>query len=50
MKNETNKFVDKIYKGSVGLLISNFVKSNKLSKEDLEMIKKTIEENEDLNK
>jgi len=48
MENETNKFIEKVYKGSAGLLISNFIKSNKLTAEDLKVIKKTLDKDENL--
>lgn len=44
IKYETNKFIEKIYNGSVGLLVSNFVKNNKLSNDDLDIIKKMLDE------
>lgn len=48
MENETDKFIEKVYKGSAGLLISNFIKSNKLTVEDLKMIKETLKKDTNL--
>lgn len=44
VKEVTNKFIDKVYKGSIGLLVSNFVKNNKLSKEDISELKDILNE------
>lgn len=41
---ETTSFLDKIYSGNVGLMISNLIKSNKLSKDDIEELQKILEE------
>ncbi len=42
---ETTSFLDKVYSGNVGLMISNLIKSDKLSKEDIEELQKILEEN-----
>lgn len=41
---ETTSFLDKVYGGNVGLLISNLKCSDKLTKEQLEELKRIIEE------
>lgn len=42
---ETTSFLDKIYSGNVGLMISNLIKSDKLSKKDIEELQKILEDN-----
>ena len=42
---ETTSFLDKVYNGSVGLMISNLIKSDKLSSEDIEELHKLLEDN-----
>ncbi|MBO4635835.1 MAG: BlaI/MecI/CopY family transcriptional regulator [Clostridiales bacterium] len=44
--SETRSFLDKIYNGNVGLMISNLIKNEEISKEELEEIKKIIREGE----
>ncbi|GKX28735.1 mecA-type methicillin resistance repressor MecI [Vallitalea longa] len=46
VKEATDKFIDKVYKGSIGLLVSNFVKNNKLTKNDLEVLKNVLEDSD----
>lgn len=46
VKEVTNTFINKIYKGSFGLLVSNFVKSNNLTKEDVSTLKELLKNNE----
>lgn len=41
---ETETFLDKVYSGNVGLMISNLIKSDKLSKEDIEELQKILED------
>ena len=41
---ETTSFLDKVYSGNVGLMVSNPIKSDKLSKEDIEELYKILEE------
>ncbi len=43
---ETKSFLDKFYDGNIGLMISNLIKQEALSKEDLEEIEKIIKEGE----
>ncbi len=43
-KTETNSLLERFYKGSVSALISSFLNDRKLSKEELEEIKKMIDE------
>lgn len=42
---ETTTFLDKVYSGNVGLMISNLIKTDKLSKEDIEELHKILEDN-----
>jgi BlaI family penicillinase repressor len=39
-----NSFLQKIYNGSVNLMLTSFIKERKLSKEDIENLKKLLEE------
>ena len=41
---ETTFLLDKIYNGNVGLMISNLIKSDKLSEEDIEELQKLLED------
>lgn len=41
---ETTSFLDKVYQGRIGLMVSNLIKSDKLSKEDIEGLQKILEE------
>ncbi len=41
---ETNTFLKKFYKGNVGLLISNLLSSDQLSEEQVDEIRRIIEE------
>lgn len=41
---ETTTFLDKVYSGNVGLMISNLIKSDKLSREDIEELQKILED------
>lgn len=45
VENET--FVKKVYDGSVSMMMANFLKHQKLSKEELEKLKRMIEENDE---
>jgi BlaI family penicillinase repressor len=45
VENET--FLKKVYDGSVSMMMAHFLKQQKLSKEELDKLKKLIEENED---
>lgn len=42
---ETESFLDKVYSGNIGLMISNLIKSDKLSKEDIEELHRILEDN-----
>ena len=42
-KYANDSFLKKLYNGSVNLMISTFIKDNKLSKEDIEDLKKMLE-------
>ncbi|MCT4687633.1 BlaI/MecI/CopY family transcriptional regulator [Vallitalea sp.] len=46
VKEVTNKFINKVYKGSIGLLVSNFVKNNKLTQKDIDVLKDLLNEDE----
>ncbi|QUH29201.1 BlaI/MecI/CopY family transcriptional regulator [Vallitalea guaymasensis] len=46
VKEATNKFINKVYKGSIGLLVSNFVKNNKLTQKDIDVLKDLLNEDE----
>ena len=41
---ETDSFLDKVYKGNVGLMISNLIGSDRLSDEELEELRRIIRE------
>ncbi|WPC44409.1 BlaI/MecI/CopY family transcriptional regulator [Clostridium sp. JS66] len=41
---ETKSFIKKVYDGSIHLLISNFLKDEKLSGEEIEELKKILDE------
>ena len=41
---ETNSFIDKVYEGNVGLMISNLIGSEALTEKQLAEIKRMIEE------
>jgi len=41
---ETNSFLEKVYRGNAGLMISNLIKSDKISKEELEELLKLLED------
>lgn len=42
-KEVTDSFIKKVYNGSIELLVSNFVKSKKLSKDEIEDLKKILD-------
>ncbi|PJI08706.1 MULTISPECIES: BlaI/MecI/CopY family transcriptional regulator [Clostridium] len=42
---ETESFINKIYQGSVNLFVSNFLKKQKLSKDEILELKKILDEN-----
>lgn len=42
---ETTSFLDKVYSGNVGLMISNLIKTDRLSKEDIEELQRILEDN-----
>ncbi|QOR35265.1 BlaI/MecI/CopY family transcriptional regulator [Clostridium sp. 'deep sea'] len=44
VKEETNRFLNKIYNGSLGLLVASFAKTNKLSDQDISALKDLLEE------
>ena len=42
-KTETKSFVKKVYNGSIHLLISNFIKNEKLSDEEIEELREMLD-------
>ncbi|MFZ5989494.1 MAG: BlaI/MecI/CopY family transcriptional regulator [Bacillota bacterium] len=44
--SETRSFLQKVYDGSVKMLVTGFLSKEKLSREDIEELKKLIESNE----
>ncbi|WP_432404832.1 BlaI/MecI/CopY family transcriptional regulator [Wukongibacter sp. M2B1] len=44
MKEETKTFLEKVYDGSLQLLMTNFLKSEKLSKQEINKLKKLLDE------
>ena len=49
VKKETDIFFKKIYKSSKALILSNFLKDDKLTSEEINILKKMIEEKESKN-
>ncbi len=49
VKEVTDTFINKIYKGSFGLLVSNFAKYNNLTQNDISTLKKLLKDNESKN-
>ncbi|MCR3757524.1 BlaI/MecI/CopY family transcriptional regulator [Clostridium felsineum] len=45
MNSETESFINKIYHGSVNLFVSNFLKKQKLNKNEILELKKILDEN-----
>ena len=45
VENET--FLKKVYDGSVSMMMANFLRHKKLSKDEIEKLKKIIDENDD---
>lgn len=45
MKEETKTFLEKVYDGSLQLLMANFLKNEKLSKQEINKLKKLLDEN-----
>lgn len=43
-KTANSSFVDKLYNGSISMMLTSFVKNNKISKKDVEELKKMLEE------
>jgi BlaI family penicillinase repressor len=41
--NETESFINKVYNGSIHSLVSNFIKEEKLSKEELDKLRALLE-------
>lgn len=44
MKEETKTFLEKVYDGSLQLLMTNFLKNEKLSKQEINKLKKLLDE------
>lgn len=45
VKEETLSFMHKIYEGSLYNMVSNFIKDDKISKEEIEELKKLLDDN-----
>ncbi len=43
-RQETDMFLKRVYKGSVNMLVKGFIESGELSKEELEELKKLLDE------
>lgn len=43
---QSNSLINKLFNGSISLMVSNFVKSNDISNEDIEELKKILESRE----
>ncbi len=41
---ETTSFLDKVYNGNIGLMISNLISSDKLTKEEIKELQRILEE------
>ena len=41
---ETTSFLDRVYKGNVGLMISNLISSDRLTKEEIKELQRILEE------
>ncbi|MCT4563916.1 MAG: BlaI/MecI/CopY family transcriptional regulator [Maledivibacter sp.] len=46
MKEETKSFLEKVYDGSLQLLMANFLRNEKLSKQEIQSLKKLLDESE----
>lgn len=47
MKEETKTFLEKVYNGSLQLLMANFLKNEKLSKQEIKVLKELLDQNKD---
>ncbi len=47
MKEETKTFLEKVYNGSLQLLMANFLKNEKLSKQEINELKELLDQNKD---
>lgn len=45
-QEQSNSLINKLFNGSISLMMSNFVKSNKISNEDIEELKRILESRE----
>ena len=45
-QEQSNSLINKLFNGSISLMMSNFVKSNNISNEDIEELKKILESRE----
>jgi BlaI family penicillinase repressor len=43
VREETKLFLEKVYDGSVGMLLANFIKNEKLSQEEIEELRRLLE-------
>ena len=47
VKSETESFLNRVYNGSISMLVSAFADRNRLSKEDIEELRKILDEAEE---
>ena len=47
IKEETKTFLEKVYNGSLQLLMANFLKNEKLSKQEIKELKELLDQNKD---
>lgn len=47
IKEETQSFLERVYNGSFNLMVANFLKEQKLSREDIEELKQILDEIDD---
>lgn len=47
VRSETESFLNRVYNGSISMLVSAFADRNRLSKEDIEELRKILDEAED---
>ena len=49
VKSETESFLNRVYNGSISMLVSAFADRNRLSKEDIDELRKILDEAEEGN-
>lgn len=47
VKQETESFLNRVYNGSISMLVSGFVKKQKLSREEIEELKRILDDAEE---